>query len=201
MSDVTHDWLRALRDPAWEDRDRALRDMDDFIRRTLGRGFGRQLSDADLADLRQESLVRVHQKHEGFRGDSKFSTWVASVAVNTALLELRRRRHRHVELSAAVEAGAAAIAAPDGSRRLEVAQRNEKLRLAIESALTERQREALLASLSGMPMMELARRLGSNRGALYKLLHDARLRLRAHLEAEGETLQSLLVASPQENPI
>ena len=48
----------------------------------------------------------------------------------------------------------------------------------IRSELTEKQRTALLAELKGMPQDEIAKHLGSNRNALYKLTHDARRRLK-----------------------
>ena len=57
----------------------------------------------------------------------------------------------------------------------------------IEHDLTEKQRTALLAELKGMPQDEIARQLGSNRNAIYKLTHDARKKLRAALEAAGYT--------------
>ena len=44
---------------------------------------------------------------------------------------------------------------------------------AIRHELTGRQRIALLAELKGMPQSEIARQLGSNRNAVYKLTHDA----------------------------
>jgi RNA polymerase sigma-70 factor (ECF subfamily) len=40
-------------------------------------------------------------------------------------------------------------------------------------------------AIDGVPIDVLAERLGSNRNALYKTVHDARRRLRAHLEAAG----------------
>jgi RNA polymerase sigma-70 factor (ECF subfamily) len=52
--------------------------------------------------------------------------------------------------------------------------------------LTDRQREALiLLGVQDMPMDEAARKLKTNRNALYKLLHDARLRLKTRLAKEG----------------
>jgi RNA polymerase sigma-70 factor (ECF subfamily) len=44
----------------------------------------------------------------------------------------------------------------------------------------------------GMPLEEAARRMGTNRGALYKLMHDARRRLRKRMEAEGLSAQDVL---------
>ena len=43
-------------------------------------------------------------------------------------------------------------------------------------------------------MEEAARRLKTNRNALYKLLHDARLRLKQRLQTEGLTAQEVLEA-------
>ena len=61
----------------------------------------------------------------------------------------------------------------------------------IQNGLTTKQREALLAELKGMPLDEIARQLGSNRNALYKLTHDARNRLRQGLEAAGFTAEDI----------
>jgi RNA polymerase sigma-70 factor, ECF subfamily len=57
---------------------------------------------------------------------------------------------------------------------------------AIGELLTPHQRRVLVAlTLNGMPIDVLAERLDTTRGALYKTLHDARQKLRAHL-AEHE---------------
>lgn len=59
--------------------------------------------------------------------------------------------------------------------------------------LTDRQRQALVAAeIEGMPLEEVARRMGTNRNALYKLLHDARRRLKRRMIAEGISPQDLL---------
>jgi RNA polymerase sigma-70 factor, ECF subfamily len=56
----------------------------------------------------------------------------------------------------------------------------------IESKLTARQREVLVAvALNDVPIDVLAERLNCTRGALYKTLHDARHKLRAALAARG----------------
>jgi RNA polymerase sigma-70 factor (ECF subfamily) len=62
----------------------------------------------------------------------------------------------------------------------------EVVRDGIRTALTPRQRQVLVAVvLEGVPIDVLAERLGSNRNALYKMLHDARRRLRAHVAEAG----------------
>jgi RNA polymerase sigma-70 factor (ECF subfamily) len=45
-----------------------------------------------------------------------------------------------------------------------------------------------------MPLEEVARRMGTNRNALYKLLHDARQRLKRKMEAEGLSSEEILSA-------
>ena len=62
----------------------------------------------------------------------------------------------------------------------------ERIARALREALTSRQRQALEAVvLQGVPLEIVAQQMGSNRNALYKLVHDARRKLRAELEAQG----------------
>ena len=54
---------------------------------------------------------------------------------------------------------------------------------AMDSVLTPHQRRVLVAlAVNGVPIDVLAERLSTTRGALYKTLHDARAKLRSHLE-------------------
>ncbi len=171
-----------------------LRDLADYLRRVLARGFSRQLSEADLSDLTQEAMLRIHENIAGFNGQSRLNTWAAAITVNTALMALRRRRHVHVPLSDAAESTRALMAAPAAPDAIQQAQVSQLLLSAIDASLTELQRTALLAKLSGIPMSEIARRMGRKRGTLYKLLHDARGRLLVHLQERGLSADELLQA-------
>jgi RNA polymerase sigma-70 factor (ECF subfamily) len=69
----------------------------------------------------------------------------------------------------------------------------ETLQSAIAQVLTPHQRRVLVAlALNGVPIDVLADRLNTNRGALYKTLHDARRRLRKHLKEQGLSVDALL---------
>jgi len=46
----------------------------------------------DRKDLSQEIVCQLWKSYQSFRGDSKFTTWMYKVALNTALLNLRRNR-------------------------------------------------------------------------------------------------------------
>jgi RNA polymerase sigma-70 factor, ECF subfamily len=177
-------WVDDLK-PASAARESALADLRDFLRRTLGRAFSSQLSPGDLDDLTQESLLKIHERLAGFEERSRFTTWAAAIAVNLAYSELRRRRHQHVSLDDAIRQGAASLV-QDAITEHEP-DREAALRAAIDTALTSRQREAVMALLGGLPLAEIARRTAASQGAVYKLLHDARRRLKRHLEAQDDT--------------
>jgi len=48
-----------------------------------------------------------------------------------------------------------------------------------------------------VPLDELARHWGSNRNALYKLLHDARRKLKAHLEVRQDQPAHRMTGRPR----
>ena len=63
----------------------------------------------------------------------------------------------------------------------------------IREELTDRQRKALTAiMIQGMPLEEVARRMNTNRNALYKLIHDARKRLQKKMIDKGISPQEVL---------
>jgi RNA polymerase sigma-70 factor (ECF subfamily) len=155
----------------------------DYLQRTLAKGFRHQLAGDVREDLTQESLLRIHQKLDTFEGQSRFTTWAATIAVNAALSELRRRRYHHLSIE---EAGERADWSEEEDNSASDEEQVELLRRGIAEALTDRQREAIQAALGGLPLMELARRYGVSQGAVYKLLHDARRRLKRFLEEARE---------------
>lgn len=183
MSRTCQAWIDDLgASPA---RESALADLRGLLRRSLGRSFGGKLSDGDLDDLTQESLLRIHERLQTFEARSRFTTWAVAIAVNCAYSELRRRRHQHVSLEDAMQQGAAALEQPAATDH--EPDREQQLRDAIDTALTARQRDAMLALLGGLPLAEMARRFSTSQGAIYKLLHDARRRLKQHLERTERT--------------
>ncbi len=65
----------------------------------------------------------------------------------------------------------------------------------METELTERQRKAIIAvRFHGMPLAEVARQMGSNKNSLYKLLHDARLRLKNAMLKEKLTTDEVIAS-------
>lgn len=54
-------------------------------------------NESDAEEAAQESFIKIFRNLHAFRGDSKFSTWVVSIARNEGLARLRRRASRPEE--------------------------------------------------------------------------------------------------------
>ncbi len=150
-----------------------------------------RVSAAELDDLAQEAAddaaVSVLRRLDDFRGESSFRTWAYKFALLEAAVRVRRRAWRDREVTLEPEQWEElAHAGPEPDDDAETAALFEIVREGIRTALTPKQRQVLVAVvLEGVPIDVLAERLGSNRNALYKMLHDARRRLRAHVAASG----------------
>ncbi len=147
---------------------------------------GEETEDVALQSA-NDALVAVLRKLDGFRGDSRFTTWAYKFALLEAAVGLRRRAWQGRELTLDPDRWPLF---PDGAASPQAdAEANELLgavRHAVERELTPHQREVLVAvTLDDVPIDVLAERLGSTRNALYKTLHDARRKLRARLALDG----------------
>ena len=198
---TNEEWLAALRGP---EQAEALADLRAFLVRGLRYALANR-SDVDeqiREDFAQDALLKILNALDTFRGESRFTTWAQKIAVNVAFTELRRRRWQDTSLEAITE-GMSLDFVPDmlidrsaGPDQQAVQSAFlETLRRLIATELTDKQRQALIAiRIQGMPLEEVASRMGTNRNALYKLLHDARQRLKKKLEEEGLSPQDVLAA-------
>ncbi len=205
------EWLADLRSSG-PPREAALTDLRAIILSGLPYALARWLSPADpqfdtlAEDVVQETLLRVLSHLDTFEGRSQFATWVHKIAVRVALTELRRRRWKDVSLDSLLEDRPGNVAprtmfdpAPDPERVAEQADMLARIRRMMQDELTEKQRRAMMAvTVARMPIEEVARRMKMNRNALYKLLHDARLRLKRRLLRDGLTPADVLAIFEQE---
>lgn len=189
----------------------ALNDLREVIQKGLPYALSRWLSSDDplfqplVEEVTQETLLRVLDQLKTFEGRSLFTTWVHKIAIRIALTELRRKRWRDASLDELTENEDAPpppglLADPQASPETSAERKDmlERVRRILQEELTPKQREALtLLSLQDMPMEDAAKRMKTNRNALYKLLHDARLRLKKRLSIEDLTPQDLLSAFEQ----
>ncbi len=187
--------------------DKALADLRVVLVRGLKAALAGRVSSgfdpAAIEDFAQDALVKILRNLDSFRGESRFTTWAQRIAVRVAYTELRRKRWRDVSLQQVLERREnsgredALLTDPTSSPERETAREMmlETLQRFIAEELTDRQREAMVAVMfEGMPLEEAARRMDTNRNALYKLLHDARKKLKKRLEAEGLSPREVLEA-------
>ena len=197
-------WIAALSQPGPE-YDAALENL----RAILARGLGYALSDrsnvreTDLEDFAQDAVLKILKGLHTFRGESRFTTWAHKIAVRVAFTELRRRRWRDVSLDEMTESREGdtdfipeSLADRSIGPEQEAMQQAilDALRQLIREELTDKQRQAMQAVLKGMPLEEVARRMDTNRNALYKLLHDARQRLQKGMLDQGLSAQDVTSA-------
>ena len=206
MRDRTNEeWLADLR-TAGEAKETALADLRAIILAGLPYALSNYLSPDNpqfqslTEEVAQETLLRVMSHLDTFEGRSKFTTWVHKIAVRIALTELRRRRWRDFSLDSLVEENEEGFSFPslleDASANpdalTEQSDMLSRVGRLIDEELTEKQRQAMVATtIQGVPLEEVARQMGMKRNALYKLLHDARLRLKQRLAKEGLTPEDI----------
>ena len=186
------EWLAALKDSGPE-RELRIEELRRFLLVALRAGLAGNAAagDAFIEDVAQDATLRILERIDSFQGRSRFTTWATTIAIRLAFTELRRARWRDVSLDQFLASGL------DGATLLqsdspETAARSdnpghqahrrgvmEVLQRVMLTDLTDRQRIALEAELEGMNQVPLAEKLGTNPNALYKLVHDARKRLRA----------------------
>ena len=145
----------------------------------------------ELDDIAQEAaddaFMSVLAKLDSFRGESRFSTWVYKFALYEAAVKLRRRAWQGREIPLEPESWGMFEGGASPATEAEQGELLDSIRRGIDEALTSHQRRVLVAlTLNGVPIDVLAERLETTRGALYKTLHDARVKLRSYV---GELLE------------
>jgi RNA polymerase sigma-70 factor, ECF subfamily len=196
---TSHEWPRSLRAAGREGEEavawlhalllRAARFEVARRRPSLPHLRGDELDDIAV-EAADDALVSVLRRLDDFRGESRFSTWVYKFAVLEAAVKLRKRAWQARELPVEPEAWNlfASVGLEPGDQ-VEQRELLSAVQSAIADALTPHQRRVLIAlALNGVPVDVLAERLETTRGALYKTLHDARRKLRAHLRERGLTV-------------
>lgn len=194
------DWTNDLASTDVGLREDAVRDLRDMLLRGLSKSLkSRRVDDAFLEDVVQEACIKILEKLGTFAGRSKFRTWAVTIAVRTAVSKMRNRDWQNVSLESLTENAEfdpqVAVDATDSiDQKKSRSELLNKLKELIDSELTERQWTAITAELGGMPLPRIAEQLGGNANSLYKLLHDARKKLRRGLEAAGFAVDDIHAA-------
>ena len=203
LDEESRTWLRDLRGDGAA-KDQALARLHALLLRAARFEVARRrpglphLRGDELDDIALEAadvaLMSVLRRLDDFRGASRFTTWVYKFALLEAAVKLRKRAWQGREIP--LEPETWSLFSSVGLEPEAEAEQNElvtTLQRAILELLTPHQRRVLVAlALNGVPIDVLAQRLNTTRGALYKTLHDARRKLRKHLDERGLSLEPWL---------
>lgn len=157
----------------------------------------------EAEDVLQEVFMSVHAHLHRFRGESKLSTWLYSIALNHVRNQIRRRgKQRMVSLDIIPEEGANRWELPEKGLPIEeiVAQRrdSDRLRLAVD-ALPEHFRAIfVLHYYQHFPLKQVAQQLAKTLGTVKVYLHRARKHLHASLTGipVGSSCPESLIEKP-----
>jgi RNA polymerase sigma-70 factor (ECF subfamily) len=156
------------------------------------RGPQLRITGPELDDLAcqaaADALLAITAKIGQFRGESRFTTWAYKFVIFEVSAKIGRHfwRHPSVPLDAEDWDRLPARFGSDPAYQAEWRELFAALRRAVDTELTARQREVFVAIvLNGVPLDALVISLASSRNAIYKMLFDARRKLRAALVANG----------------
>ena len=151
-----------------------------------------KLNGPELEDIAHQAaadaLIAVGERLDKFRGEARFTTWASKFVIFDVATKMNRHYwHRHEVPYEQEDWSKIALRfdlGPDDEAQ--VREFADAISSAVEENLSERQRTVFVATvLNGMPMDVLADELGSTHNTLYKVIFDARKKLRAALVAGG----------------
>jgi RNA polymerase sigma-70 factor (ECF subfamily) len=152
-------------------------------------------NDTIAGELAQETFVRVYQNRARFRPESRFSTWLYTIATNLLRDRFRwQSRHPEVSLDAEREESGGSLAdmlpgtSPEPGEQLELAERAAVVRRAVEKLPEDLRAVLILAEYEQQSHAEIGIILGCSVKAVESRLFRARQQLRARLGPMLETL-------------
>ena len=140
----------------------------------------------DASDMTQEALLKAYRSLENFKFDSKFSTWLYRITMNTCIDEYRRRSKRNADVSidSLFEEDFGVSNSPQ-----DILERNETanmVREAIDRLSEEHKRVVILRDIEGMSYAQIAEIEGVSEGTVKSRISRARAELRKTLEKKRE---------------
>lgn len=142
----------------------------------------------DAEDVLQEAFIKAYEHLDQFQGNSKFYTWVVRIAVNQALMKLRKRKtDRTVSLDEQIDTGedhvVREVAAwdPNPEQRYSQSEISKILNGAIETLEPIYRTVFTLRDVDGLSTEETAEALDLTVPAVKSRLLRARLQLRDKL--------------------
>ncbi|HEX7288946.1 MAG TPA: sigma-70 family RNA polymerase sigma factor [Candidatus Angelobacter sp.] len=145
-------------------------------------------NEEDAQDVVQDAFLKAYQNLEQFQGNSKFYTWLVRIAVNEALMRLRKRRSdRTVSLDEDVETEEGSMPrevadwSPNPEQIYGQSELGDILKKTIQGLPPGFRTVFVLRDIEGLSTEETAEMLGLSVPAIKSRLLRARLQLRERL--------------------
>jgi RNA polymerase sigma-70 factor (ECF subfamily) len=142
----------------------------------------------DAEDVLQETFLKAYEHLDQFQGNSKFYTWIVRIAVNQALMKLRKRKSdKSVSIDETIDTGEDTVAREiaawdeDPEQRYSREELNKILETAIDSLAPPYRAVFLLRDVDDLSTEETAEALDLSIPAVKSRLLRARLQLRDKL--------------------
>lgn len=134
----------------------------------------------DLEEAVQDTFLRAWRSLDGYRGEAQLFTWLYRIAVNEALMRVRRKR---LSVTALDEVGDTAARERGPEDEADVAELRRFLLASLRAMPFEYRAPLVLRDVEGLSNQEVAQVLGLSLAAAKSRIHRARMQLRADLEA------------------
>lgn len=194
---TNNEWVELLSEPADE---RAITELRKYLIRGLKPALSKYVDrelEQFVEDVAQDALLKVLDNVHTFRGESKLTTWAMKIAVREGLTVLRRKRWDNISIEDlkgpnpdkdSGEIFSETFSTNSPSPELTTAQKMmvEKVQDIIQNVLTDKQRQVMTAiMIHDLPITVVAEQMNTNRNNLYKLIYDARKKLKNEFEVQG----------------
>jgi len=136
---------------------------------------------ADAEDAAQDAFLSAYRNFHRFRGDSTVSTWLYRIAVNAALMRLRRDKNKRAQTQTGYEE-TQLVSPQEGPEKLALnSELRERLERGLDMLAPNLKAVVVLRDLQGLNNREAADVLGISVSSLKARLHRGRVQLRGHL--------------------
>ena len=137
---------------------------------------------ADAEDAAQDAFLSAYRNFDRFRGESSVSTWLYRIAVNAALMKLRREKNRKTLSSTGFEDLQMSGAEEGPERQALNSELRERLEQGLAVLAPNLKAAVIFRDVQGLNNQEAADALDISVSSLKARLHRGRILLRKHLE-------------------
>lgn len=137
----------------------------------------------DAEEAAQDAFLSAYRNFQKFRGESKVSTWLYRIAVNAALMKLRKDKNKRTLIQTGYDDMQMTSAADSPEKLALNSELREHLQTGLEMLAPNLKTAVVLRDVQGLTNEEAAQVLKITVSSLKARLHRGRVLLRHHLQS------------------